>query len=94
MPRLATGTVVPANYGEYAAILGDNKREPEIVSPLSTMEQAMENVLARRGGTGDGKDIIIKASGTLGELIRFLKFELDKEDSRVGVKLIEDGGKA
>ena len=50
MPRLATGTVVPANYGEYAAILGDNTREPEIVSPLSTMEQAMENVLARRGG--------------------------------------------
>lgn len=44
IPKLATGTVVPANYGEFTAILGDNKREPEIVSPLSTMKQAMREV--------------------------------------------------
>lgn len=45
LPRLATGTVVPANFGEFAAILGDNKREPEVVSPLSTMKQAFKEVL-------------------------------------------------
>lgn len=49
MPKLATGTVVPANYGEFAAILGDNKREPEIVSPLSVMKQAVAEVLAEMG---------------------------------------------
>lgn len=52
LPRLATGTVVPANYGEFQAILGDNKREPEIVSPLSTIEKAVENALNRSGGSG------------------------------------------
>ena len=46
IPKLATGTVVPANYGEFVAILGDNKREPEIVSPVSAMKQAMREVMA------------------------------------------------
>ena len=50
IPRLATGTVVPANYGEFLAILGDNKREAEVVSPVSKIEEAVENVLNRRGG--------------------------------------------
>lgn len=55
IPKLATGTVVPANYGEFAAILGDNKREPEVVSPLSTMKQAFKEALAEGsfGGSGD-----------------------------------------
>lgn len=52
LPRLATGTVVPANYGEFRAILGDNKREPEIVSPLSTMKQAVREELNANGGGG------------------------------------------
>ncbi len=50
IPKLATGTVVPANYGEFTAILGDNKREPEIVSPLSTMKQALKEALTENGG--------------------------------------------
>lgn len=52
IPKLATGTVVPANYGEFLAVLGDNKKETEIVSPLSTIEQAVANALARYGGIG------------------------------------------
>lgn len=51
--RLAQGTVVPANFGNFLAMLGDNKREPEVVSPLSTIEKAVENALARMGGGGD-----------------------------------------
>jgi phage-related protein len=46
IPKLATGTVVPPNR-EFMAVLGDNKREPEIVSPLSTMKQAFAEVLAQ-----------------------------------------------
>lgn len=49
MPQLATGTVVPANFGRFAAILGDNKREPEVVSPVSTIEDAVRKVLAEQG---------------------------------------------
>lgn len=50
LPRLATGTVVPANFGEFAAILGDNKREPEVVSPVSTIKQALREVMDELGG--------------------------------------------
>ncbi len=52
IPRLAAGTVVPANYGEFLAILGDNKREAEVVSPLSTIRQAVMEALAALDGTG------------------------------------------
>lgn len=54
IPELATGTVVPTNFGKFPAILGDNTREPEVVSPVSTIEQAVENVLKRTGFFGDG----------------------------------------
>lgn len=55
IPKLATGTVVPANYGEFLAVLGDNKREAEVVSPVSTMKQAFLEALAEGNFTsGDG----------------------------------------
>ncbi len=44
IPRLATGTVVPPNR-EFMAVLGDNKKEPEVVSPISTMKQANKEAL-------------------------------------------------
>lgn len=49
LPRLSEGTVVPRSFGEFGAILGDNTREPEIVSPLSTMKQALYEVLSECG---------------------------------------------
>lgn len=51
IPALATGTVVPPNR-EFLAMLGDNKSETEVVSPLSTMKQAMLEALQEsdRGG--------------------------------------------
>ena len=52
IPRLAQGTVIPANYGEYPAILGDNRREPEVVSPLSTMRQAVKEAMSEMGTGG------------------------------------------
>lgn len=51
IPALATGTVVPPNR-EFLAMLGDNKSETEVVSPLSTMKQAMMEALAENGGGG------------------------------------------
>ncbi len=53
VPYLSTGTVIPANYGEFLAVLGDNKHEPEVVSPVSAMKQAVLEALAERGGSGD-----------------------------------------
>ena len=58
IPYLAQGTVVPANYGNFLAMLGDNKREAEVVSPVSTMKQAMLEALAESGGAGP-KELVV-----------------------------------
>ncbi|MGN1138371.1 MAG: hypothetical protein ACI4RM_02905 [Ruminococcus sp.] len=67
IPKLATGTVVPANYGEFTAILGDNKREPEVVSPLSTMKQAVMEAFAeqRINGGADAINLTINLDGNV-----------------------------
>lgn len=48
IPRLASGAVIPANR-EFLAVLGDQKSGTNVEAPLSTIEQAVENVLNRRG---------------------------------------------
>ena len=73
-PKLATGMVVPANYGEFAAILGDNRKAPEIVSPIPDMQKAMAEVLERYGSTSKapivlqlGRKVIAQATWDEGE---------------------------
>lgn len=51
-PRLAAGSVVPPNR-EFLAVLGDNTKETEIVSPVSTMKQAFVDAM-KEMGMGDG----------------------------------------
>lgn len=58
IPQLASGTVIPPRAGEFAAILGDNNREAEVVSPLSTMKQAFKEALREAGGFGGAGEIV------------------------------------
>lgn len=51
IPPLAQGTVVPPNK-RFLAMLGDNTKEHEIVSPVSTMKQAVTEAMLELGGTG------------------------------------------
>lgn len=90
LPRLASGTVVPPQAGEFAAILGDNNREAEVVSPLSTMRQALTEALAEAGITGT-QNIVLRFEGNLAQLARILKPAIDSENKRVGVKLVTGG---
>lgn len=62
-PAYASGNVIPANFGQFKAILGDNTREPEVVSPLSTMKQAMKEAMAEMGGTGGEYTFIAQIDG-------------------------------
>ncbi|MCI8823000.1 MAG: hypothetical protein HFI15_10935 [Lachnospiraceae bacterium] len=91
MPRLATGTVVPPRAGEFAAILGDNKREPEVVSPLSTMRQAFREEIASvgLGQERSGSPIYMQIDGKT--FARLMAPYLDSEKSRVGVNLVIGG---
>lgn len=50
IPYLAKGAVIPPN-APFMAMLGDQKRGTNIEAPLKTIEDALENVLARKGIT-------------------------------------------
>ena len=67
IPALASGAVVPPNR-EFLARLGDNKTEPEIVSPLSTMQQAFSDTLASSGLV----DAILQDTAVQSELLKTL----------------------
>lgn len=91
MPMLATGTVVPPRAGMFAAILGDNNHETEVVSPLSTMKQALKEALAESNISS--RNQIAKAElildGTkFGQLV--VKFG-NNEKNRVGVRMMTEG---
>lgn len=80
IPRLAQGAVVPPNK-EFLAMLGDNTKETEIVSPLSTMKQAFLDALSQNGAGStnelleeliavvQSKNLTISPSANLGRVI-------------------------
>lgn len=88
LPRLATGAVIPPNR-EFLAVLGDQSSGTNIEAPLSTIEQALENVLNRRGGTGEQTAIMECDKIQFGKLIYRLG---NSETARHGVSLTEVRG--
>lgn len=84
LPRLADGAVIPANR-EFLAVLGDQKRGTNIEAPLSTIEQAVRNVLGDGGNTGG--DIVIRFEGNLAQLGRVLNPVIEQEKRRRGTRL-------
>lgn len=87
IPLLANGGVVPPN-DPFLAVLGDNKRESEIVAPYSAIKQAAGDAFAELGGTGGAQDVHIYLHKG-GGFMREFKFSLDDETRRQGVKLTE-----
>ena len=83
IPKLAQGSVVPPNR-EFLALLGDNKKETEIVSPLSTMKQALAEVMEELGGAG-GNTVVLELDGR--EVGRVFLPLIRKEERRKGVQL-------
>ena len=61
IPYLAQGTVVNPSH-EFLAMLGDNRQEQEIVSPLSTMKQALLEALHESGMSGN-KEVVLQLDG-------------------------------
>lgn len=79
IPRLATGTVVPPNK-EFMAMLGDNKTETEIVSPLSTMKEALLEALAENGS---GQAVVVNVDGR--KLFEIMVGQNNNEVRRTGM---------
>lgn len=97
IPRLAEGGYVKANTPQLAMI-GDNKHQGEVVAPEDKMLEMILTALKlfkeqdnSRDNQNQGNTITINFNGTLAQLIRVLKPELDKESNRKGNKLIIGG---
>uniref|UniRef100_A0AAU8B2F6 Minor tail protein n=1 Tax=Dulem virus 35 TaxID=3145753 RepID=A0AAU8B2F6_9CAUD len=92
MPRLATGTVVPPRAGEFAAILGDNKRETEVVSPLSTIKQALKEAMVESGLAGGNRDIHIDMYVDRQRFASTVYKMNNEEKQRVGIRMVTQNG--
>ncbi len=84
LPHLATGAVIPPNQ-QFLAILGDQKSGTNIEAPLSTIENALQNVFDRNSGslgnTGN-MTVVLEIDGK-----QFARAELPhitKEVTRIG----------
>lgn len=58
IPYLAKGAVIPPN-APFLAMLGDQKHGTNIEAPLSTIEEAVERVMSRHGGTSDERIVVL-----------------------------------
>lgn len=87
IPPLAKGTVVPPNK-RFLAMLGDNTKEHEIVSPLSTMKQAFTEAMIEMGGNfGSGNtEVVLEIDGR--EFGRAVVEQGNRENRRIGTRLV------
>lgn len=85
VPGLAEGGLVPPN-NPFLAVLGDNTREAEVVSPYSTIKQAAGEAIAENGGSGVSRvEIVVRAKDGF---TRNLSYSLSEESRRRGVRLV------
>ena len=83
VPALARGAVIPPNR-EFLAVLGDQTSGTNVEAPLSTIEQAVANVMNRMGYGGDQTVILQVDKDQLGKVV----YKLNKaETRRIGVNL-------
>ena len=86
IPRLAKGAVIPPNR-EFLAVLGDNKKENEIVSPVSTMKQAFTEAMLELGGSfGGNTEVVLEIDGR--EFGRAVVEQGNRENRRIGTRLV------
>lgn len=88
LPYLAQGTVTRPN-SPFMAVVGDNPNEPEIISPLSTIERAMRNVMGARGGQASNIRLTVNFTGSAAQLVRMLQPQFIVETDRLGPQFIK-----
>lgn len=90
-PMLATGTVVPPRAGISYFGIGDNNKEPEVISPLSTMVEAFKQAVAESGFNGT-RPINIEMQ-VKGQTFARLVYQMNNEEQqRVGVRMVTQNG--
>lgn len=87
LPYLARGTVTRPN-SPFMAVIGDNTQEPEIVSPLSTIERAVRNVMGEGGGQASNIRVTVNFTGSGAQLVRMLQPQIVAETNRLGPQFV------
>lgn len=89
IPALATGAIVPPN-NPFLAVLGDNRQETEVVSPLSTIEEAVTRAMSgqRQSGVSTSRPLMVNLIMDGQKLARATVPYLDAETTRAGVNII------
>ena len=95
LPRLAQGGYVKANTPQLA-VIGDNKNQGEVVAPedkmldmiLTALKMFQDQNNNNTNNNTQAQNITLNFNGTMSQLIRVLKPELDRESKRKGNKLI------
>ncbi len=86
IPGYATGQVIPRSMRQHLAILGDNNQETEVVSPLSTIKQALREEavsLGLTGGAGGTQELTIHIPVQInGRTLLDIMKQLDLEEYR------------
>lgn len=86
-PHLAQGTVTRAN-SPFMAVVGDNPQEPEIISPLSTIRQAVRDVVGD-GGQSSNVRVTVNFTGSLAQFVRQLHPMITAETNRLGPQFVK-----
>ncbi|MDE7323150.1 MAG: hypothetical protein K2N73_10590 [Lachnospiraceae bacterium] len=90
IPKLALGAVIPANR-EFLAVLGDQKHGTNIEAPLSTIEEAVINAIAKvnanSGNNNSGSitleiPVVIKGIGEIGRAVQQFDREFFKQSGK------------
>ncbi|MBQ3006749.1 MAG: hypothetical protein IJD78_04220 [Clostridia bacterium] len=76
VPALASGAVLPPNK-PFMAWVGDQKNGTNVEAPLSTIEDALRNVMAEQEFNFN-----FTADGSLGAFIRMLNLQINRENTR------------
>ncbi|WP_085832855.1 hypothetical protein [Clostridium merdae] len=89
IPRLATGAVIPPR-AEFAAILGDQRSGTNIEAPADLIRSIVASEIDK---LNIQPQVNIIASGDNAGLVKWMKFEIEQESSRVGPAFATGGGR-
>lgn len=89
IPRLATGAVIPPR-AEFAAILGDQRSGTNIEAPADLIRNIVASEIDK---LNIQPQVNVIASGDNAGFVKWMKFEIEQENNRVGPAFAVGGGR-
>ena len=91
-PGFASGGLIPPN-NPFLAVLGDNRSEPEVVSPVSTIEEAVARAMSNQprnsGGMRNARPLVVNLILDGQRFGRATVPYINAETTRAGVNIVK-----